>query len=305
MTEPTGAPSATGQPSSGPTAARRRLGSQLRRLRESAGVSGEQAAAVLDGSQAKISRLESGVTRPSVADVRELLEYYRVDEAMKAELLRLARLAAERSRSWWRDYIDAFGVQIRQRAALESEASAILQCCPFIIPGLLQIPEYTQEVFRRTGHEVSRENIDLAVSYQAARKKHVLKNLSRYQILTTDSALRWRPVADFNLTNQLTEIVREIQGNPRLELRILAKYPLDGLLAQPDFSIFTFGDEAVPAAGYLEFPTGVQQLEQSAEVAYYNKVFATLWENSLSRDDSLKYLQDLVEKAREDKDITQ
>ncbi len=277
-----------------PTAARRRLGAQLRQLREAAGLSGEQAAATLEGSQAKISRLESGVTRPGIADVEQLLTLYQADAATQQALLALVREASSQSRSWWRDYVDAFGVQIRQRAALESEASTISHFCPFVIPGVLQIPEYTQVVFERTGHDASRKNIELAVSYQAARKKHVLENLLHYRILATTAALQWRPDPAFDLTAQLSALVDEISVENCFELRILTEFPVHGILAPPDFSIFTFDDEAVPAAGYLELPNGFNALERSAEIVYYGEVFNSFWGMALSGDDSLAYVRGLV-----------
>jgi transcriptional regulator with XRE-family HTH domain len=271
------------------------LGARLRELREAVGLSGEQAAMVLDGSQAKISRLESGVTRPGVLDVTALLELYAVGAAERDELLKLATAGASRGRSWWRDYVDAFGVQVRQRAALESEASAILHCCPFVMPGMVQIPEYTRKVFERTGHDVSRENVELAVSYQAARKMYVLANLSRYRILTTPAALSWSPSEDFDQGAQLRSLSAEVSGDSCFELRVLTEYPMDGVLAPPDFSIFTFDDEAVPAAGYLELPTGFHALESSAEIAYYDKVFATLWDKALNHDDSIACVRSMAE----------
>ncbi|HEX3732939.1 MAG TPA: Scr1 family TA system antitoxin-like transcriptional regulator [Mycobacteriales bacterium] len=280
----------------GPTAARRRLGAQLRGLREAAGISGEQAAVILDGSQAKISRLESGVTRPGIADVAALLKFYEADDELYDSLLALAKVAASRSRSWWRDYVDAFGVQVRQRAALESEAFAILHCCPFVIPGVLQTPDYTQVVFERTGHGISRENIELAISYQTARKKHVLANVSAYRVLTTPAALRWRPSATFDPRPQLRSLISDVTAGNCFELRILSEYPADGILAPPDFSIFTFDDEAVPAAGYLELPTGFHALERSSEIQYYDEVFSVLWDMALTEENSLAYVHDMVKK---------
>ncbi|MGH3545839.1 MAG: Scr1 family TA system antitoxin-like transcriptional regulator [Mycobacteriales bacterium] len=278
-----------------PTAARRRLGAQLRQLREAAGLSGEQAAVVLNGSQAKISRLEGGVTQPGVSDVAALLELYGTDARDREELLELARTAVSRGRSWWRDYVDAFGVQVRQRAALESDASAILHCCPFVIPGVLQLPEYTRAVFERTGHGVSRDNIELAVSYQRARKEHVVANLSHYRVLTTPAALRWRPFDGFDLSAQLGSLAAEVSSGSCFELRVLTDYPMNGVLAPPDVSIITFDDTAVPAAGYLELPTGFHALETSTEIAYYSEVFTVLWGKALDNESSMAYLRSAVE----------
>ena len=57
----------------GPTVRRRRLGMELRALREAAGLNSQQAAEELGCSQSKISRVENGKTPVSVRDVRDLL----------------------------------------------------------------------------------------------------------------------------------------------------------------------------------------------------------------------------------------
>ncbi|WP_369221538.1 helix-turn-helix domain-containing protein [Streptomyces sp. R39] len=65
-----------------PTVRRRRLGSELRKLREDAGVSLEQAAETLECSRSKISRIELGYLGIRVRDVRDLLASYGVNLAL-------------------------------------------------------------------------------------------------------------------------------------------------------------------------------------------------------------------------------
>src|SRR5207249_12313609 len=54
----------------------RRVGSELRRLREAAGVTTAQAAELLSCSPAKISRIENGIVSVRVVDLRLLLDRY-------------------------------------------------------------------------------------------------------------------------------------------------------------------------------------------------------------------------------------
>ncbi len=77
-----------------PTVLRRRLGSELRRLRERTGLQAKAAADTLRFSATKISRIESGQTTLKESDVRALLELYGVtDEAELRQFISLTRPA--------------------------------------------------------------------------------------------------------------------------------------------------------------------------------------------------------------------
>ena len=70
----------TGRRGVNPTVRRRRLGAELRRYREAAGMTIDQVAERLECSASKISRLETGQTGSSPRDVRDILAIYQVGE---------------------------------------------------------------------------------------------------------------------------------------------------------------------------------------------------------------------------------
>jgi len=83
-----------GGPLSGPTVLRIALGGALRRRREAAGVTREQAGWEIRASQAKLSRLELGRVGFKERDVADLLTLYGVhDPTERAEFLDLVRQA--------------------------------------------------------------------------------------------------------------------------------------------------------------------------------------------------------------------
>src|SRR5205823_11070880 len=85
-------PSIFGTRAGGPTVQRLVLGSQLHRLRESRGITAEQAAEAIRGSHSKISRMEHGRVGFKERDVGDLLTLYGVtDIEERAALLNLAR----------------------------------------------------------------------------------------------------------------------------------------------------------------------------------------------------------------------
>ena len=123
----------------------RRVGTELRRLREAAGVTTAQAAELLACSPAKISRIENGIVSVRVVDLRLLLDRYGdQDQEHRAYLERLAR--DSNKRGWWQDYGDTIPPYYADFIGLETDASYIKTWEPTIVPGLLQTPEYARAV---------------------------------------------------------------------------------------------------------------------------------------------------------------
>jgi DNA-binding XRE family transcriptional regulator len=69
------------------------LGFRLRQLRQAAGLSQQQAAAALECSTSKVSRIETGETLPTPRDVRDLAGLYGADPPERDALLTAARAA--------------------------------------------------------------------------------------------------------------------------------------------------------------------------------------------------------------------
>src|SRR3984957_17061267 len=151
-------PSIFGTRAGGPTVQRLVLGGQLHRLRESRGISAEQAAEAIRGSHSKISRMEHGRVGFKERDVSDLLTLYGVtDSEERAALLNLAREA--NTPGWWHAYSDVLPTGVEPYVGLEAAASVLrtyeVQCDP----GLLQTEEYARALIR-LGFAVSEDEID-------------------------------------------------------------------------------------------------------------------------------------------------
>jgi transcriptional regulator with XRE-family HTH domain len=84
-----------------PTVQRRRLASELRKLREAADLTMEQAAGEVKLSKSTLSRIENGQVGVQPRTVAALLKLYGVADADAAGLVQLARDA--RQHGWWYD----------------------------------------------------------------------------------------------------------------------------------------------------------------------------------------------------------
>ena len=125
-------------------ALRRRLTVELKRLRAQAKLTQRQVADSLDWSPSKVIRIEQGTVRVGVTDLQALLNLYEVtDPTTVADLTRMARESKKLPFAEYRDVVPAEAVRYFQ---YEANASIIRQVEPLLVPGLLQVEEYSRAV---------------------------------------------------------------------------------------------------------------------------------------------------------------
>ncbi len=129
-----------------PTVRRKRLTTELRRLREQAGLTCEDVGQRLECSGTRISRIETGRIGARPGDVRELLEIYGVTGAGADALVQLARDA--RRKGWWHAYGPALPPWFEAYVGLEADAVRLRDFQPMVVPGLLQTADYARAVLR-------------------------------------------------------------------------------------------------------------------------------------------------------------
>ncbi len=137
------------------TLRRRRLGGELRRLREDAELTIQEVAKRLECSESKISRIETGHVSATPRDVRDMLGLYRVNEEQRDALIQLAREV--RQRGWWTSYADVPD-GVPAYASLEVAAGLIHTYMALVVPALLQTEEYAHAVNSPSSDTLNRLN---------------------------------------------------------------------------------------------------------------------------------------------------
>jgi transcriptional regulator with XRE-family HTH domain len=278
-----------------PVVSRRRLGSELRSLREASGKTIEDAATALECSSAKISRLETGKGVPKNRDVRDLLRLYGVDDDELAG--RLFALASDgQSQGWWEDYKDLTpepGTEyVGRYIALEQEANSILGYEGDLIHGLLQTVEYAEALLAALAPDVSAEQrrrmVELRMKRQVILRGRTGLPPLHLRVVIGEPAIL-RPVGSPKIMQRQLQAIRELlderPDNVNLQVMPLAAGPHAGL-GSP-FSIVHFDDANDQDVVYLEGSQGGTFLERQPEVDRYTRLLETLQAQALSRDDSL------------------
>jgi transcriptional regulator with XRE-family HTH domain len=285
-------PSIFGTRAAGPTVQRLVLGSQLRRLRESRGISAEQAAESIRGSHSKISRMEHGRVGFKERDVGDLLTLYGVtDNEERAALLNLAREA--NTPGWWHAYSDILPAWLEPYVGLEAAASVIRTYEIQFVPGLLQTEGYARALIQH-GSAASEEEIARRGELRTSRQE-ILRRPDAPQLwaVVDEGALR-RPVGSTEVVREQLRYLIEIADHPAVTLQILPfRVGAHSAMGGP-FTILRFAEPDLQDVVYIEQLTSALYLDKPSEVDSYLEVMEQLCLQAEPAANTAKVLEQIL-----------
>ncbi|OLT36297.1 hypothetical protein BJF79_06725 [Actinomadura sp. CNU-125] len=278
-----------------PTVRRRRLGAELRRLREVARMPGEDVAAYMNWSLAKLSRIETGKVGVAWEGVAALLDLYGYPEGEQREaLIALAREAKQVG--WWQSYSDFLSKDYRTYIGLETAAARLDIFQTLGIPGPLQTAEYARAVISEGGSlDLDDDAIERRVNLRLERQA-VLKGerpLELWAVLD-EAALRREIGGRETMSTQLQRLA-EAARQPGITLQVIPFETGVHASLPGSFGIFHFAGEDEPDVAFSESFGGTLFLERAADVRAANLTFEHLKATAKSAADSLKFIQAVAE----------
>ncbi|MFE2301559.1 helix-turn-helix domain-containing protein [Streptomyces sp. NPDC059445] len=179
------------QPSPLPTARRRRLGVELRRLRERADLSATQAAVLLGATQSRVSNIEAGRYGVSADRVRTMARHYDCTDEPLIDAL--AAMTGERRRGWWEEYREILSPRMLDLTEVEHHAVALRVAQIINIPGLLQTTDHARALFGHTVPALKPHEIEHRVSHRIKRQGLLHREQPPpYTAVIHEAALRMR-----------------------------------------------------------------------------------------------------------------
>ena len=276
----------------GPTVRRRRLGAELRRLRDSAGYKLEEVAGMLGVAPSTLSRIETGKAPTKSAYLSQLLELYRVTDAGQRQIL--VDMAREGHRKgWWAAYDDVLPSGLGVYVGLEAEASGLRSYEIGVVHGLLQTTDYARAVLRASAPRHTADQIERLVDLRMERQRRLGDDPPLDLWVIHDEAVIRRTVGGpVVMRHQLAHLL-VAAGLPGVTLQVL---PFDtGAHAGHDgpFSIIEFHDRSDSEVVYVESTAGPIYLEKDRDIRASAEVFDRLRAAALPPEASL----DLISKA--------
>ncbi|MCX4609100.1 helix-turn-helix domain-containing protein [Streptomyces mirabilis] len=270
-----------------PTARRRRLSIELKKLREQSALTCAQVGAALDWSGSKVNRMETGSGRIQPSDIDALCRFYNTSEVLREFLKSLARQA--KTRGWWQVHGSGVPEWFSIYIGLEQGASTFRQYQCELLPGLMQTTAYACEL-HKTGAHMTPDDIDRAVRVRLERQSMLTRpDAPDAWFIVNEGAVR-NVIGDRALMREQLERIVESTELPTVTLQVLpfdsGTYPATG-----SFTMLGFPDPEDPDIIYRDGITDATYLEGEHHVREYTRAFDGLRAAALSPQRSTELIK--------------
>ena len=285
--------------SSSPTALKRWIAYELRRLREASGHTRQEAAARLGRTVAQIGHLETGRNLPSAGDVEILLNWYGHPD--RTEFFRDLLKRAKKGRDWWIGLADDLPDYFALFLGLEASAVQLQSYDGLVVPGLLQTAAYAKAIIRagersQPDHEVARR-----VELRMARQQLIERPDEPVQVWSVlDEAVLHRQVGGADVMREQLERLVKLAEWPNIDLQVLPVTAGAHAGTEGTFTLLTFPPELHSDPGVVYVETRVRGIyyEDPAEIQLYRQALTRLQVQALNPDESPAMIQRIAEKVR-------
>jgi transcriptional regulator with XRE-family HTH domain len=271
------------------TARQERLGAELRKLRERAGLSGREAARALGIAESKLSATEVGRVGVSADRVRYLASQYACDDAALVEAL--VAMATERGRGWWEDSRGQIPRGFLDLAELEHHTRHVKSFEIVNMPGLLQTAEHVRALYKDSPLEMTQEQQDIRVDFRLRRQQVLDRDDFVYEVVVHEAALRIRK-ADRGVARRQLQHMLEQSERPQVSVRVVP-FDRDGFRNGSPILLLV---GSVPQLDTVlrDAPHGGAFLDAEAQLATYRRGIAGAEKAALGVVESRDFIHELV-----------
>lgn len=250
----------------GPTTRRMILGSELRRLREEADISREDAGYHIRASASKISRLELGRVGFKMRDVADLLTLYGIDDdEERTVFLELVRQSNQPG--WWQKFNEYMPhKRFEDFVGLEEAASRIQTYELQVVPGLLQVEDYARAIitYGAPRHKAD-EQAEGRVALRMRRQKLLFRPQAPRLWAVIDEAVLHRPIGGLDVFRAQLDHLLEMTSLPHISVQVVP-FARSGYAAEGAFTLLRFAEPELPDIGYIDHIADGQFLEHPHEI---------------------------------------
>ena len=267
------------QPASESGVPRRVLGQHLRDLRNQAGLTRRLAAGLLEWSEPKLWRIETGQTALRALDAQAMCKVYDAPPGLTQALAELARHT--RAHGWWRSYGQAINEDLNIYGALEDAACSLTGYAPSQVPPLLRTEAYARTVITSTG--LGSGEVDRLVYDCMIRRARVTRARAPVSVtIALDQALLHRPVGGAAVMAGQLRYLADLAAQPNVSLRIVphgaGHHPglVTGAFTLLEFRPALRDGDTDTAIVYAASLTGELYLDKPHELQHYRDAHTTI-----------------------------
>ncbi|MEW1773884.1 helix-turn-helix transcriptional regulator [Streptomyces sp. NPDC086777] len=274
-----------------PTARQVRLGTELRRLREAAGLKATEAAGLLGVNSVQMSQMESGIAGVSEQRVRRLAATYTCPDEGLVDAL--AAMATDRTRGWWEEYRGVLPAAYQDLAELDHHARFRHDVAVIHVPGLFQTEAYARALFAFMNPEFPATEVDLRVEHRMKRRVVITgPDPTPYEVVIHEAALRLKVAGRDAFRTQLTRIL-DMSEADHVIVRVVP-FALDDFAGAGSSMVHLGG--AVPHLDTVvrDAPHGTAFVDSQAQLEHFRKLFRRVTEQALPPRQSRELIHQLA-----------
>ncbi|MGW0574444.1 DUF5753 domain-containing protein [Streptomyces sp. NPDC002920] len=268
-----------------------RLGRELRRLREAAGLTAREAAHALGTISVTMSRIESGLMGVSEARIRRMATQYACADAQLIDAL--VEMATDRTRGWWEEYRAVLPPGFLDLAELEHHARFLRVVSTAHVPGLLQTEDYARAVFAYVVPELPPGDLESRVAHRMRRRVVVERDGAvEYEAVIHEGVLRTRVADRRTARAQLEEILGQSE-RPNVTVRVIP-FDVDGFAGANSAMVYAGGSVPQLDTAKRDAPQGGPFLDAASQLLRFRTLFRKVESASLDPARSRDFIHRLA-----------
>ncbi|MEU5048203.1 helix-turn-helix transcriptional regulator [Streptomyces sp. NPDC021096] len=278
-------------PRTSPTERQKRLGFELHKLRQAAGVTAEAVASLLGVDRSKISNIEKGVRAISPDRLRTWACHCACSDDAYIEAL--TELAQPGTRGWWERYRGALPGGLLDIAELEAHAVRLRTAHTVHIPGLLQTVDHARTIFEAVVPPLPQRELELRLVHRLERQRVLAQeNPPEYHCIIHEAALRMQFGGRSVARAQLQHLV-SMSELSHVHLRVL---PVASGVFPGAGQTLVYAEATVPQLDTVQIDSthGPEFLCGEAQLSKYRAQLEWMGRLALGPDESLRFIQDIA-----------
>ncbi|MFJ9448471.1 helix-turn-helix domain-containing protein [Kitasatospora sp. NPDC101235] len=275
-----------------PTLRQRRLGAELRRMREQAGFGGSQLGRAVGMNPAQVTQMESGKIGISVERLHTIAATCMCVNQPLIDAL--ADIITDRGKnSWWEEYRNTLAADFLEVAELESGARQLTTYTTSFVPGLLQTGAYASALFTQTYPPLPHHEIDLRTAFRMQRQRVVRSGAAPYTAFIHQAALHMQFGGPEVLSDQLKALGIDSE-HPSISVRVVRFSA--GVVPSPSEN-FTYAEGPIPELDTAQMDTGhgIHLFDAPAHLARFRALVSQMDSTALSEEDSRELIRSVKE----------
>jgi len=269
-----------------------RLGVELRKLRERAGLGLREAARATGINEGKLSNIEAARAGVSAERVRFLAGFY--GDAETPLVAALAAMATERVRGWWEEYRGVLPKGFIDLAELEHHSPHLRSFELVAIPGLLQTEAHVRALYSESSWGMAEEQREVRTQFRLRRQEVLDRDDLVYEAVIHEAALRIRRADRKAAREQLLHIMEQSE-KPHVSVRVVP-FDVDGFRVSYA-SLLLSGPVPQLDTVLLDAAHGGAFLDAEAQLDRYRRGFAQVRKQALGVVESRDFINRLAQHA--------